>query len=192
MTAMTTFELFAEILDYPTGGPDRAVEECVARLGPQDDLVAALLRNFQAGLATLGLGQLQELYTGTFDMVPDCSLNLGYQLFGDDWRRSAFLADLAGRCRQCGASAGAELPDHLCFVLRFLARQEDGRERELLINECLIPALTRLLSEVHKSDNPYSSALDALLLWLKGLAGKNTAGAETQTLGDERWTPSCS
>jgi len=53
-----------------------------------------LLRNFQKSHAGVSLSQLQEAYTSIFDMQPECTLNLGYQLLGDDWRRSIFLFKL--------------------------------------------------------------------------------------------------
>ncbi len=184
MTMMAILELFAKILDYPDLRPDCAVEECLAALGPENNHVAALLRHFQASQSFMGIGQLQELYTGTFDMVPDCSLNLGYQLFGDDWRRSTFLADLAGRYRAYGVPAGKELPDHLCLILRYLAKRGDENERAQLSGECLVPALVRLLKEIRKRDNPYEAALEALLMWLERLTRERAVAAKTVAQGD--------
>ncbi len=184
MTMMTIFELFAQILDYPDQRPDCAVEECISALGPEDGDVAALLGRFRTSQTSMDIGQLQELYTGTFDMLPDCSLNLGYQLFGDDWRRSTFLADLAGRYRAYGVPAGKELPDHLGLILRYLAKRGDESERAQLSGECLVPALARLLKEIRKRDNPYEAALEALLMWLERLSRERAVAAKTMAQGD--------
>ncbi len=164
---MTLYGLFADILDYPERRPDRSVGECLSRLGLKDAAAANSLRSFQARQSSIEPGKLQELYTDTFDLMPDCSLNLGHQLFGEDNRRSSFMANLAGRYRAADFRFAGELPDHLCVVLRFLAKRGEGSEAEELIRECLIPALSRLVPRVSEEANPYRAALDALLIWLR-------------------------
>ncbi len=179
MTRVTTCESFARLLDYPDSGLTPAVVECISGLGPENSEALSLLEEFRQSQNSMTLEQLQELYTSTFDLLPDCSLYLGYQLFGDDWRRSTFLADLAGRYRGCGLPAGKELPDHLCLVLRYLAKEREGSEQLPLIHECLVPALTRVLKAIDKRANPYGLALEALLVWLKTLTRDERAISET-------------
>jgi nitrate reductase delta subunit len=153
--------------------------DCISGLGTENPEGLSLLEEFRQSQDSMTLEQLQELYTSTFDLLPDCSLYLGYQLFGDDWRRSTFLADLAGRYRGCGLPVGKELPDHLCLILRYLAKEEEGSDQIPLIHECLVPALTRVLKAIDKKANPYGLALEALLVWLKTLAGDRRAISET-------------
>ena len=164
---MTLYELFADILDYPECRPDRMVEECLSRLALENAEAADALRHFQTRQSGTEPGKLQELYTDTFDMLPDCSLNLGHQLFGEDSRRSAFMANLIDRYRAIDFRFDGELPDHLCVILRFLGRRGEGSEADELVRECVTPALSRLVSRVEEGANPYRAALDALLLWLR-------------------------
>ncbi len=164
---MSICELFADILDYPNDALDRAIAECILQLGRENAEAAGLLRSFQAAQERLDLGRLQEVYADGFDLLPDCSLNLGYHLFGDDWRRSTFLADLVDRYRACGFHLEKELPDHLCVVLRFLARQGQVRQGEPLIEEFLVPTLAKILQSIKREVNPYGTAIESLLVWLR-------------------------
>ncbi len=183
MTTMTVWESFAKILDYPENRADSVVAGCIAGLGIENAAAASLLRNFRDLQNTMTPGQLQELYTGTFDMVPECSLYLGYQLFGDDWRRSSFLADLAGRYQASGLSVGKELPDHLCLILRFLAKEGAEGEHAPLIQDCLVPALTRVLKAIDDKTNLYGLALEAFLAWLRTFSGSQPSTAKSTNAG---------
>ncbi len=151
------------------------VEQCVAELESENPEAAALLRAFLAAQAALEPGKLQEVYAGSFDLTPDCSLNLGYQIFGDDWRRSNFLADLIDRYHARRFELdGGELPDHLSIMLRFLAKRGEDPEPEPLIRDCLVPGLARVLKTLDRAANPYALAIEALLILLRAVAGCGT------------------
>jgi nitrate reductase molybdenum cofactor assembly chaperone NarJ/NarW len=124
------------------------------------------LTDFKAQCERLGWDRLEELYAGTFDLQADCSLYAGYQLFGDDWRRSLLLAELKGRYQAGAFSCGSELPDHFAVLLRFLSAQTDPEEDLALREDCLIPAAGKVAARLEPAGNPYRAVLDALLLWL--------------------------
>jgi nitrate reductase molybdenum cofactor assembly chaperone NarJ/NarW len=115
------------------------------------------------------LGQMQELYTSTFDMQPVCYPYVGYQLFGESYKRGAFMARLNGAYHASGYSAETELPDHICVILRFLgleiARAEDDFGNAL-VREGLIPALEKMADVLKQTDNPYHHVVAALLFLL--------------------------
>ncbi len=115
------------------------------------------------------LGELQELYTGTFELQPDCTPNLGYHLFGNDARRNVFMAQLKERMERHHVAIGSELPDHLCLILRLLEKEQSEEERSALMEDCLAPAVARMVDVLRKSRkcNPYESALRALLILLQ-------------------------
>ncbi len=162
-----TYELFAEILDYPGPGLADRVRDCMARLAPAHPGVTGLLGDFQAELEGSAPGRLEEIYTGTFDFQPESSLYAGYHLFGDDHRRSLLLVKLQESYRACGFLTGKELADHLCVLLRFLGRSNGTPESRELISDCLIPALSRMLEGAVRTASPYRLVLEALLQWLR-------------------------
>ncbi len=173
---MKRYGFFATLLDYPDSGfpqvlKDSFAEGCVAN--PEAD---ALLRKFKTGCERLGLERLEELYTNTFDLRPDCSLYAGHHLFGEDWRRSFFLSELQGRYQTRGFSAGTELPDHVAVLLRFLALEDDPDERTVLVGDCLIPAVSAMAARLDPATNPYRPALEALLICLKEDTGVKAVG----------------
>jgi nitrate reductase molybdenum cofactor assembly chaperone NarJ/NarW len=164
---MHLYELFAEILDYP--GPHFAacVQDCTALLELESPEFAGTLGRFQRYQSAVPLGELQEAYTSVFDMQPECTLNLGYQLLGDDWRRSILLFKLKEMYEANNFGSGCELPDHLCVLLRFLAILKNSSEAAELVDDCLLPTLSRMAASIQLGESPYRWVLQALLSWLR-------------------------
>lgn len=162
---MTIYSTFAVILDYPRAPVAGLLDDCAAELALKAPDAQAHLLGFQAAIARKTLSQLQEIYIGAFDLRPDCTPNLGYHLFGDDARRGVFLAELKARMEARGMALGVELPDHIAFILNYLDLAEE--ERPAMIEDCLLPAVTRMIEVLKASENPYEHALRALLRLLQ-------------------------
>ncbi len=171
---MSIYLIFGEILDYPGRSMQALIDECAAELALECLGAVEPLEMFRDITSGKPLGILEELYTNAFDLRPDCTPNLGYHMFGDDSRRGVFLAELKERMGQAGMAVGVELPDHLSLILRYMDAQE--AERPVLIEDCLIPALTKMGEVIEKSENPYRYVVRALLLWL---CQKNEEYAQT-------------
>lgn len=158
------YSLFARVLDYPGDSFSREVEELMAQLTSLSPEAVDSLKKFELEFKGINLGELRELYTDTFDMRPDRTTNLGCHLFGEDVRRNLFMAQLKERMKAREIPLGCELPDHLSLVLRLLAAEESEEEAQTLTEDCLKPAVTRILSTFGDggSGNPYAHALRAL------------------------------
>ncbi len=158
------YALLARLVDYP--GPDlaRTLGECIAAVTPESSEAAALLEQFRDLLLALDCARMEEHYTRTFDLQAETSLYIGHQLFGEDWRRSLFMARLQHRYREIGFACGSEMPDHLAAILRFVAAAGPDPEAAELIPECVVPALSRLLRAMDGKDSPYQPALRAMLV----------------------------
>lgn len=161
---MTMYSSFAAICDYPEETFLNSLDICVAEFG-QDSEGQGDLNEFRQAMAPMSLGERRETYTNAFDLRPECTPNLGYHLFGDDARRGLFLAELKGRMEACGVSTGTELPDHISLILQYLDRVEE--ERGALLEECLLPAVTRMSEVLVGTDNPYELFLRGLLFFLR-------------------------
>ena len=85
---------------------------------------------FAEYVAGRDLRELEELYTSTFDIQGNVCLDVGYQLFGETYKRGQFIVKLRVALREAGVSEAGELPDHLPSVLRFLAKREEEEEKE--------------------------------------------------------------
>ncbi len=186
---MHIFELLADTLDYPTPLLSGKLKELALCLGDgsHNGLQAAerladareLVERFLRSCDDMGLPRLEEIYTATFDLSADCSLYAGYHLFGDDWRRSSFLVHLKHLYRLASYSSGAELPDHISTILRFLAQQVSSDDAGEIIDDCLIPTTNQILNRIQYSGNPYQPILEALLICLRSLPVYEHAAAAT-------------
>jgi nitrate reductase molybdenum cofactor assembly chaperone NarJ/NarW len=163
---MNPYPLFAQIMDYPSPGLAATLTEAINQFQPVNPEAARRLRDCKAQCEHLGLVRLEELYTSTFDLQADCSLYAGYHLFGEDWRRNLFLAELMGRFQAAGFSCGNELPDHFAVLLRFLSVQTSREEESALRDDCLIPAAVKVAARLGPTGSPYRAAFEALLLCL--------------------------
>ena len=175
---MPIYGLFADILDYPERSIAKSLGDCIGELTPAIPEAHAHLKGFQNSIADKSLGQLQEVYTNAFDLRPDCTPNLGYHLFGDDGRRGLFLAELKGRMESRGIRSGVELPDHIALLLRYVDIADED-ERLPVIEDCLLPAVARMVEVLTPSGNPYEHALSALLSLIRHQHEGFTRSSET-------------
>lgn len=161
-TVDTVHELLARTVEYPTPDLPAQARACEAALSGQHGRAARHIARFRAFVEQAEPGALEELYTATFDLRPTCYPYIGYQLFGETYKRGEFLALLNARYRQAGlAVTGGELPDHLGMILRYLARTPDAD----LVAEGVLPALERMIEQLQ--DNPYREPLRAILAVLR-------------------------
>ncbi len=163
------YRLFADVLEYPThvdlAGQAKA---CADLLLPVSPGAAALLDGFHAFVEQTPSDRMEELYTSTFDLQVVCYPYVGYQLFGESYKRGAFLARLNEGYRARDFTIGTELPDHLPIILRFLALGGTGEFGQTLLGEGVVPAVDKMAQTFGENgDNPYSGVIRALLLVLR-------------------------
>lgn len=144
----------ADLLEYPDVGYRERVAEAsrlLARAELPDPLQSAAeaLCDWAAGVE---VQEAQELYTRTFDLSPAATLDVGWHVFGESYKRGALLVGLRGALRDHGVDSGAELPDHLPVVLRLMATMPDGEDRELLRRGIVGPALRAMAVTFRSSE----------------------------------------
>jgi nitrate reductase molybdenum cofactor assembly chaperone NarJ/NarW len=156
----------ASLVGYPDAETLRALDACIQALAPEIPEAAELLEHFRSAARELGQDALEEAYIRIFEMQAETALYVGHQLFGEDWRRGTFMACLKEQYQALGLSNGAELPDHVSVILRFLEIEPPGPEKEELIGDCVVPALHKVLRAIEGKTTPYGNVLRALLLYL--------------------------
>lgn len=166
--------LFAELVDYPGTQTAAFASDLASRLAVDYSEASRPLETFRGFAAATAPDRLEELYTLTFDLQPQCSPYLGYHLCGEGYQRSRFLIGLQEVYRNHGFTAEGELADHYREVLRFLARVSDERIWLDLAADGLLPALEKSLEGV-SADNPYGSLLGALKTYLEQTVGSDNA-----------------
>jgi len=162
------FEHAATALSYPAS-PENNFREAVRQLGdalaadPSYAPAAELVKSFETEMTRLSDTQLEELYTRTFDLTPDISLETGWQLYGEAYERGSFLVKMREMLRSLKITETGELPDHMTYMLRALGRLpvEEGRE---LVKKYLSKSLSKIIKNFPDKDNPYLRLLRALSL----------------------------
>ena len=141
------YNLLADLFDYPhLGFPDRVLK--VKRfLDENYPEVGAILATFVDFVGTATLIQMEELYTRSFDVQAITTLDLGYVLFGDDYKRGEILSNLNREITKVKLDPGTELADHLPNVLRLLPELKEEELVTELISEIVAPALTKMIAE---------------------------------------------
>lgn len=171
---------FADLLDYPTSHIHQQVDACLSELQAIPEAAPAL-ETFRRGIEQLPLERLQELYTVTFDMQPLCYPYIGYHLFGESYKRGAFMAQLNETYHAHDFCPQQELPDHLPVALRYLGLEAARREEDFgsaLIVEVILPALTKMCQAFNQqTENPYASLLSALQVALAQAVEKELSHA---------------
>ncbi len=160
-SSFAILEAFGQILSYPGEGYLTEVKACRNAANEIDPEAAHCLGDFNAQVCDLTSEQLQELYVQTFDLNPVCALEVGWQLYGDNYDRGNFLVRMRQELERYGVPENVELPDHLCHVLPLLARM-DAEAAGNFGKASVIPALNKMLAAFEGKNCPYENVLKAL------------------------------
>ncbi|MBI5180643.1 MAG: molecular chaperone TorD family protein [Nitrospirae bacterium] len=164
------YTLFAELLDFPRENIRPKVEECIQDLfGSQypEDVIKELV-SFKNDLDRLSIDALQELYSYTFELVSDTTLDMGYYLHAgqDGFKRARNLVAIKAMYRDKGfpfeeVSKG-ELPDHLSVLLRFIGFIENEELRRDFMKTFVVVSMEKLHRNFQTKKNAYRHLINAL------------------------------
>jgi nitrate reductase delta subunit len=141
------------LLNYPAGPLKAPLAE--------DPETSRLMGEFVKRIVSLAVTDREELYTRTFDINPICSLEVGWQLYGENYDRGRFLVTMRQQLRRFGLPESTELPDHLTQAVRVWARMELD-EAAQFASEFLLPAIGKMLAGFKDKENPYRFLLEAI------------------------------
>lgn len=118
---------------------------------PTDDKVQ-LFNSHAPQISPLTLEKKQELYTRTFEINGPCCLDVGFVMFGEDYKRGEFLVGLKDLYRRIDYQIGTELPDYLPYLLEALTKMPKGIEQDDLAEKILIPAISKMIEGLNGTD----------------------------------------
>lgn len=135
-----------------------------------DSAVKRAFTAFIKHIQLLSLGEWEELHTHTLDLNPSVAPYIGFQIWGESYKRGHFMALLNRVFRENNINPCGELPDHLIPVLRYLG-STDQPVPELI--EILTPAVQKMQSALRKkeSNNAYTHLLEAVLQFTHSQGG---------------------
>lgn len=145
--SIARYDALARLVAYPEADIAQSLRlgvELHERSHPQ---TAEALNAFGEAAPIGDLVALRELHTRTFDVQPITSLDVGYTLFGEDYKRGAMLANLSREHSTVGNDCGLELADNLSNVLRLLPIWQDPAVRDEFVRVLLGPAVREMIRE---------------------------------------------
>lgn len=156
------YNLLAQVLCYPGPHSLKYGQELASELKKMDPKYVELIQPFNSYIETEEQGNLEEAYTNTFDIQAVCPLEVGYTLFGEDYKRGEFLVRMSELHREHNTDLiSSELGDYLPNVLKLLANMPDETFKKEFIEKLILPALNKMLKNFDdkKSINPFSRPL---------------------------------
>jgi nitrate reductase assembly molybdenum cofactor insertion protein NarJ len=135
------------LFEYPVGDYVTRVDRAVQLLEKTCPIALDDLHRFRELLPAESLRAMQELFTRSFDVQAITTLDIGYVLFGDDYKRGELLSNLNREHREADNDCGSELADHLPNVLRLLPKLEDQELIEELVQEIIAPSVSEMIGE---------------------------------------------
>jgi nitrate reductase delta subunit len=166
MSDKSIYAKLAVLLSYPGENYNQSLAECTELLPAARRKVQEEFEKFHEGIAGLALEDLQELFTRTFDLNPVCTLEIGWQLYGEDYGRGEFLVKMREHLRAYEIAESGELPDHLSHALALLPKLE-GAEAEEFASFYMLPAIDKMRLAWKENRNAYAGLLDATFELLK-------------------------
>jgi len=161
-TVFPALDVLADLYRYPGSQTAFNGDHTVEVLEPECPDAVDYLRPLLEHLATSDLAACEELYVRTFELNPVCALEIGWQLYGEQYSRGTFLVRAQQLLREVGLPPGTELADHLPTVLRIVARLQ-GPSAGALAMRFTVPAVRGMHEKLSAAapTNPYCGLLSA-------------------------------
>lgn len=142
-----------------------AVDKILKKNYPQ---AAAELQAFTDFVSVAPKKSWEEIFTRSFEVQAITTLDLGYIIFGDDYKRGSLLVSLTKEYKAAGIDCGTELPDHLPNILKLLPHIKDADALQDLVTMIIFPALTAIIAEfdpgkIDKNNRAYKKYYKTLI-----------------------------
>lgn len=163
MNDLSHYANLAEMFRYPTDEQNDLSSGWYNIVNSYSSDLGKNLEPFIKQINEKPLNVRQEYYVGTFDVQALCNLDVGYILFGEDFRRALFLVNIKMEQDKAHNDCGTELPDHLTNILTLIPKIKDASLAEELVYSMLVPALNEMISKFSNADNIYKGLLQIVL-----------------------------
>jgi nitrate reductase delta subunit len=152
------YNLLGGLVDYPDEDYHKKVSNCVNLLKEEHPGNMEGIRPFVSEVEKMGVTDLEEYYTRTFDINPVSALEIGWHIYGEQYERGVFLVKMRQLSRTLGVEESNELPDHLTHVLGVLGRMEQ-EDADMFVAKYLLPGLKKMLAGFAGKKNVYENVL---------------------------------
>ncbi|MBT3983656.1 MAG: hypothetical protein HOE90_20035 [Bacteriovoracaceae bacterium] len=144
--AMATplWEVLGHLIEYPNSENISRFEELMAPVKNFTPKLAEKFESFVEFTKNKSIRELEEFYVPIFDVHGISCLDVGYVLFGEEYKRGEFLVNISRLQRESNNEYGPELADHLPYLLKLLPKMKSGEEKTELVELILIPAVEKM------------------------------------------------
>lgn len=129
---------------------------------------ADTLQPFVEFVSSSSVKDIQELFLRSFEVQAITTLDIGFVLFGEDYKRGKLLVHLNEEHKKYGNICETELSDHLPNLLNLLPKISDAEMQSEIAELLLLPAVEKMVSEfslekIDKKDTVYKKHQKVLL-----------------------------
>lgn len=162
------YDLLAELFHYPDDNYSKKVKSVLKFLKKNYPDAAEELNDFAEFAAQSTAMELQELFLRSFDVQAITTLDIGYVLFGDDYKRGQLLVHLNREHREAGNTITTELSDHLPNVIRLIPKLKNQELLDELVKKIIGAAVKKMIGEfdpekIKKKDEVYKKHLKTII-----------------------------
>ncbi len=166
---LVDYELLASLFEYPADQSYPArIKEIHSHFSKCSPESAIAMKTFVEFTEISSLREMQELFLRSFDLQAITTLDIGFILFGEDYKRGQLLVGLNQEHLAAGNPCNTELSDHLPNILRLLPKMKDFTMRDEIATRLVIPAIVKMRDEfeaekIEKKDEIYKKHLKVIL-----------------------------
>ncbi len=172
---------FARLLTYPHEYTAQTAELLYVVLHDEIPDAADDISQFGRFIEQHSIWEVEEAFTATFDVNPECALEVGWHLFGEEYARGLFLVRMREELRKYDLPESSELTDHISHVLTVVAAMPKEEARRF-VTACVQAAVEKMNVALAKKDTPYRHVFSALAKVLKQKWGAGHSPAEQDIL----------
>jgi nitrate reductase molybdenum cofactor assembly chaperone len=167
MKDLNHYKILAGMFRYPDENQAGYAHDFLTMVAENFPEKVEILKQLAEKQLKLSTAAQQEYYLKTFDVQATCYLDIGYLLFGEDYKRGQLLVHLQSEHKAAGVDCGSELGDHLPNVLMLLSKTTDPDFAEELGFIITAPAVRFMITKFKDIHNYYKNVLETVLAFLQ-------------------------
>ena len=141
------YEKLAQLFHYPKTDYSEKVKEAETVLTELYPETLSTFKQFSDFVFNSSHDEITEIFTRTFDVQAITTLDVGYVLFGDDYKRGELLVNLNREHREAANECSDELADNLFNLLSLLPKMQNHDIRDELVEIIVMPGLIKIINE---------------------------------------------
>ena len=141
------YEKLAQLFQYPKTDYKEKVMETEIVLAEFYPKTLSTFKQFSDFVFNSSHDEITEVFTRTFDVQAITTLDVGYVLFGDDYKRGELLVNLNREHREAANECTDELADNLANLLSLVPKMQNHDIRDELVEIIIMPGLVKIINE---------------------------------------------